>query len=361
MRKILFISNGNSIHTIKWVKAIQKKYKVLLFDWRPINRDIYNNLDNVVIVQPKNYNANKIIFISYLKAFFSINEISKKNSPDLIHAHYATSYGLLGVKAKASCLITSVWGSDITEFPYKSWFHKKLTKYILNSSNHIFVTSNYLAKKVKNICGKDSLITPFGVEVKEKMEINEESPFISFGTAKNITNFSGIDLCLKSFAKLKKMNPNKKITFEIAGDGPFMNRLESIIDELGIKKDVNFYGHIDHKKINSFMNKIDIYINLPAIESFGVAVIEASASRLPVIVSNVGGLPEIVEDGKTGFIVDRENQPQIINAMNLLLNNKKQVAIMGSNGLKLVKEKYNWNDSVKLMISYYKKIYSDTL
>ena len=47
--------------------------------------------------------------------------------------------------------------------------------------------------------------------------------------------------------------------------------------------------------------------------------------------------------------------------MNLLLNNKKQVAIMGSNGLKLVKEKYNWNDSVKLMISYYKKIYSDTL
>ena len=66
MRKILFISNGNSIHTIKWVKAIQKKYKVLLFDWRPINRDIYNNLDNVVIIQPKNYNANKIIFISYL-------------------------------------------------------------------------------------------------------------------------------------------------------------------------------------------------------------------------------------------------------------------------------------------------------
>ena len=51
MRKILLISHGNSIHTIKWVSALQKKYKIFLFDWRPINNAYYKNLDNVILLQ----------------------------------------------------------------------------------------------------------------------------------------------------------------------------------------------------------------------------------------------------------------------------------------------------------------------
>ena len=91
-------------------------------------------------------------------------KLSKKILPDLIHAHYASSYGLLGVKAKTTLLITSVWGTDITDFPYKSIFHKHIIKYVLKKSDHIFVTSNFLSKEVKMISGHDSFITPFGVE-----------------------------------------------------------------------------------------------------------------------------------------------------------------------------------------------------
>ena len=71
MRKILLISHGNSIHTIKWVSALQKKYKIFLFDWRPINRDYYNNLHNVVLLQSKKKKVRVVVFLeAYILKMF---------------------------------------------------------------------------------------------------------------------------------------------------------------------------------------------------------------------------------------------------------------------------------------------------
>tara|TARA_Y100000746_G_scaffold129427_1_gene110810 strand:- start:830 stop:1915 length:1086 start_codon:yes stop_codon:yes gene_type:complete len=356
MRKILLISHGNSIHTIKWVSALQKKYKIFLFDWRPINEDNYDDLDNVVLLQSKKNGANENPFLSYCKAFFKIKKISKKLLPDLIHAHYASSYGLLGIKAKNTLLITSVWGTDITDFPYKSIFHKKIIKYVLKKSDYIFVTSNFLSKEVKMISGYDSFITPFGVEQNKKNYYENKNDAVVFGTVKNITKFSGIDIAIECFAKLKKNNPDKKIKYEIAGDGPFIKKIESLIYKLGLDNDVNLIGYLDHKKINEFLSKIDVYINLPEKESFGVAVLEASAAEIPVIVSDVGGLPEVVIHGETGLIINRNKKSEIVDAMNSFIVEDKKITKMGLNGREFVATQYSWNNSVRIMIDNYNNI-----
>lgn len=356
MRKILLISHGNSIHTIKWVSALQKKYKIFLFDWRPINNAYYKNLDNVILLQPKEKKINKISFLSYFKAFFKIKKLSIKLSPDLIHAHYASSYGLLGVKAKTTLLITSVWGTDITDFPYKSILHKHIIKYVLKKSDHIFVTSNFLSKEVKMISGYDSFITPFGVELNKKNYDENNNNTVVFGTVKNITKFSGIDIAIECFAKLKKNNPDKKIKYEIVGNGPFIKKIESLIYKLGLDNDVNLRGYLDHKKISKFLSEIDVYINLPEKESFGVAVLEASAAEIPVIVSDVGGLPEVVIHGETGLILNRNKKSEIVDAMNSFLVKDKKRTKMGVNGKQFVSRRYSWKNSVRIMTDNYKKI-----
>ena len=356
MRKILLISHGNSIHTIKWVSALQKKYKIFLFDWRPINEDNYDDLDNVVLLQSKKNGANENPFLSYCKAFFKIKKISKKLLPDLIHAHYASSYGLLGIKAKNTLLITSVWGTDITDFPYKSIFHKKIIKYVLKKSDYIFVTSNFLSKEVKMISGYDSFITPFGVEQNKKNYYENKNDAVVFGTVKNITKFSGIDIAIECFAILKKNNPDKKIKYEVAGNGPFFKKIQSLIYKLGLDNDVNLRGNLDHEKINKFLSTIDVYINLPEKESFGVAVLEASAAEIPVIVSDVGGLPEIVIHGETGLIINRNKKSEIVDAMNSFIVKDKKITKMGLNGKKFVMTQYSWNDSVRIMMDNYNNI-----
>ena len=361
MRKILLISNGDSIHTIKWVKGIQSKYKIFLFDWRPINQAYYKNLKNVIIVSNTNFFSKKIPLISFIISFLKIKKISKNIIPDIIHSHYASSYGLLGVRAKQNKLIISVWGSDISDFPNKSPFHKFLIKYVLKKSEYIFSTSNFLRRKVKEITKRNSIVTPFGVEIIKHNRVKKNNGSITFGTAKNLKSSSGIELAIRCFYRLKKANKEKKIKFQIAGDGPLRSKIESIIAELDLASEVSLLGHLNHKDIYSFMRKIDVYINLPQIESFGVAVLEASAAGKPVIVSDIGGLSEVVKDGVTGKIIDLKNENQIVRAMDEMVCRKDIRDLMGANGIKFVETNYSWEKSKEIMLNSYDKILNDEI
>ena len=358
MRKILLISNGDSIHTIKWVEGLQKKYKIFLFDWRPIKNKNFNKMKNVTLVSPKiNFN-NKISILLFLKSFFTVNKKSNEILPDIIHAHYATSYGLLGVMAKNTALITSVWGTDITDFPHKSIFHMFITKYILGHSDYIYCTSKFLSKKIKRITGKESSITPFGIAPHKelsKTSLNDNNSII-FGTAKNLKKHSGLEDSLFCFAQIKKINPNQKLKYFIAGSGPYEKKIMRFIRNLGIENDVKFYGHVSHERMINFYKKINVYINIPSRESFGVAVLEAAAAGLPSIVSNIGGLPEIVLHKETGLIVDRNDKNEIINAMNYFVNNKEEIIKIGLNAKSFVEEKYSWTDSLDIMNANYESI-----
>ena len=155
MRKILFISNADSIHTIKWVKALHQHYEILLFDWRPVTIQNYEGLQNVINISLDGGDSGGFRIKNYAKAFFSIRKIAKSFSPDLVHAHYASSYGILGVRAGYHPLVTSVWGTDITIYINKSWIHKQIIKFVLIMSDHICATSHFLAQIVKRISGKE--------------------------------------------------------------------------------------------------------------------------------------------------------------------------------------------------------------
>ena len=105
---------------------------------------------------------------------------------------------------------------------------------------------------------------------------------------------------------------------------------------------------------------LDIYVAVSIKESFGVAVLEASACSKPVVVSNVGGLPEIVEDGITGFIVEKENPEVLAEALEKLILDIDLRIQMGKNGRNKVINEYNWKDSVAAMISIYESITIDS-
>ena len=124
-----------------------------------------------------------------------------------------------------------------------------------------------------------------------------------------------------------------------------------------MENDVN--GENKYSEIKNFLNQIDAYINLPK-ESFGVAVLEASAAGKPVIVSRIGGLPEIGIDGKTGFVVDVEKEKSVLTAMETLVYDFKKANQMGKYGRNFVARNYDWNNSVKIMKRNYEKIFKNT-
>jgi len=102
------------------------------------------------------------------------------------------------------------------------------------------------------------------------------------------------------------------------------------------------------------MLDIAIYPSVEDSESFGVAVLESSACEKPVIVSNVGGLPEVTVNGMTGYIVEPKNPEQLAKAIKKLLLDENVRKKMGKNGRKKVIEEFDWNNCVNKMVSEYK-------
>jgi len=141
----------------------------------------------------------------------------------------------------------------------------------------------------------------------------------------------------------------------IVGKGSQENILKSLTIKLGIQDDTVFTGFINYDKVPEYHNMLDIgvFASIEDSESFGVAVLEASACAKPVIVSNVGGLPEVVEDGKTGFVVEKQNPEILAKALLNLVDDEELRIQIGQNGRNKVILQYSWTESVNKMLAVY--------
>ena len=119
----------------------------------------------------------------------------------------------------------------------------------------------------------------------------------------------GIDLLIQAFSTLvadpllQADGLAQRLRLLIVGDGPEYATLTSLAQTLGVSAVTTFAGVVPHCDVPAWLNRLDIYVAASRQESFGVAVLEASACGLPVVVSAAGGLPEVVRSGETGFIV----------------------------------------------------------
>lgn len=148
---------------------------------------------------------------------------------------------------------------------------------------------------------------------------------------------------------------NSKLRLLIIGEGKEENRLKKLAKELGLENEIKFTGRIPFKQISENFNKADVLVNISEYESFGVSVIEAMSCGKPVIVTDVGGLAEIVENESVGIKVEVRNIDQAADAMFKLSSDKILYNTISQNGRQLVFEKYNWKNNLSNMISIYKR------
>jgi glycosyltransferase involved in cell wall biosynthesis len=106
---------------------------------------------------------------------------------------------------------------------------------------------------------------------------------------------------------------------------------------------VTFVGPLLHSQLAARMREADILVQPSVLEAFGMQVVEAMASGLPVIGSAVGGIPELIVDGKTGILVDRDNPIVLADAIVRLLDNPALAREMGNAGRRRVEEKFSWD------------------
>jgi glycosyltransferase involved in cell wall biosynthesis len=356
MKRILFLSDINSPHTQKWVTGLaESDFVIGVFSLSPSKSDWYKHISNVTVLNKSNINQN--VFYSgvsaklgYLKLISVLKAAVVSFKPNLVHANYASSYGLLGALLNKKPFFISVWGSDVFDFPKKNFINKNVLRYNLNKADVIISASKIMCAETAVYTKTKIVHIPFGIDTKVFKPDETASTPLTIGTVKRMDDIYGIDILIRAFASIAHLTDANLL---LVGDGVKTDEYLGLVKKLGIAKRVHFQGWIPHDQIVQYHNKMDVFIAVSRSESFGVAVIEASACGKPVVVSNVGGLPEVVLQNKTGFIVECENVEATATAILKLCNNPLLRKQMGNEGRKFVIQNYTWQDNLQQMVKLY--------
>lgn len=361
--RILLLADINSEHTQKWaIGLVNSGYEIGIFSFTAPGSDWYKAYGIHCLHEPSvSRQANRLLSkLGYIRFLPKLKKTIAEFQPRILHAHYASSYGMLGALSRFSPFIISVWGTDVMKFPHKNIFTRFIVKYNLRKADAVCATSNVLKTHIRQLVNKRVEVIPFGVDLEEFMNkpaLKDKNAF-TIGCVKSLEKNYNIRSLILSFAELKTRYPARNLRLVIVGEGAERESLQNLVAELHIQEQVTFEGKLPHEQVADKINELDVLVNLSEYESFGVSVVEAMACQVPVVVSEAEGLIEVVADQKNGSIVAYNNIEQIVGALERLMLSEKLREVTGMNALERVRRNYNWPQNLDQMIRVYNRMLS---
>jgi len=300
------------------------------------------------------------IQLPFFVIFFFLMSLRISKKCDIIHAQFLLS-GFVGVFVKRITgrrLVITAHGTDIYAIPQRGGFNKMYIKTIAHSDNLITV-SNANKKRLTKIGLREDLITviPNGRDIstiKDISTLKQERDKLEITWVGRMVEVKGLQYLIKAMDNIVSGYPNAHLT--LIGDGPLKKKFKRVVKELSIDSNISFIGFINNEDVMQYLESSDIFV-LPSIsEGFPVVILEAMAVAKPVVASNVGGIPDAVEDGNTGFLVEPKNPEQLTEKISYLIDHPEERKRMGNNGRRMVEEKFTWDKITGKIIGIYKNI-----
>lgn len=181
-----------------------------------------------------------------------------------------------------------------------------------------------------------------GSNVRASLDIKNHPTLLTVG---RLVPRKGIDTVLRALPRLRTIVPD--VVYVIAGDGPDRRRLEKLARRLGVRENTRFAGRVPHDRLVEYYSACDVFVLTartlpPSVEGFGIVFLEANACEKPVIGSRSGGIPDAVEEGETGYLIDPGEVDQLVEKAAYLLKHPEQARQMGIRGRERVLTSYTW-------------------
>jgi glycosyltransferase involved in cell wall biosynthesis len=363
---ICFIGTAESVHTLKWAKYfVNQNHQVHLISYRvPVAQyDIsginFHFLNKIFPIQIWPFNT-------LLNLPFNVGKVKKlikEIKPDIINAHYVTSYGTLASLLDFHPLVITAWGSDILITPKKFLPSKWSVKYALSKADLITCDAQHLKEAMikLGIPASKIQIINFGVDIfkfspgsknenlKEKLGIGNSKIVISL---RNLDPIYSVDTLIRAVPLVLK--EIEEVKFIIIGKGPQENQLKLLTKELGVEDKVKFLGWVPNDQLPEYLRLADIYVST-SLSDGGIAAstAEAMACGLPVVITDTGENRKWIEDGENGFIIPVKNPHILAEKIIYLLKNESIRKEFGEKSRKIIEERNNYYKEMAKMEEIY--------
>jgi L-malate glycosyltransferase len=294
-------------------------------------------------------------------------EVAKREKLDLLHVHYAIPHAVCAYLAKQMVgdqlkIVTTLHGTDITVLGYDhslsdmirfgieqsdivtavSHSLVKQTYELLQPNKDILTVYNFIDDRVYYKKDSAHLRSEYGIKPEEKVIIH----------VSNFRKVKRVPDVIKSFDIIRKEMPAKLL---LVGDGPEMTIVSQLVEDLNLADYVLFLGK--QENLEELYSISDLKLLLSEKESFGLVLLEAMACGVPCIGTNIGGIPEVISDGETGFICEVGNVEEIAERAIQILSDEQLHKTMAENSIHRVKTKFN----AHAIVQEYEMIYKNLL
>lgn len=165
----------------------------------------------------------------------------------------------------------------------------------------------------------------------------------------------GPDILIDAMGRVVKLFP--EVTLTLAGEpNAYTQTLKEKIAELKLENNINIAGFINYTHVPDFISEHHVMVMPSRLEGFGVAAAEAGACGRAAIATNVGGIPEVVKDDKTGVLVPPNDSAALADAILKLANDLQLCHKMGLAGYEFIKKSYDWEKSLDQMNELYESV-----
>ena len=179
---------------------------------------------------------------------------------------------------------------------------------------------------------------------------------IILGTAGRLVELKGIEYLLTAAAALRREFPGLRV--EIAGSGPHREKIEQAAAQVGLGEQVNFLGWVDD--LHPILSRWDVFVMPSLEEGFPIAALDAMTTGLPVVATSVGGIPELIVDGETGWLVPPRDPKALAARLRLLICQPDLRASMGAAGYARVRDHFSASQMTESFAQLYDELLQET-
>ena len=376
-----YVGGGSETFIVKVSKQLLKKgFTVrtltsdLGADKKRFNDYVFSNVSQIGLLKP-------LFFLFNPSSFFALRRILKEYKPDIVHFHlmneitpsplllltnYPTVMTLHAPEAFLNKLL--MWfllpsdfknnAFDIKDlnmggkirYLYFNYIQKFVYKWGLKNVDVFIAPSKYMQNAARTDGLSPIVHLPNFIELGPFHEVRNKHDLLYVGRLERI---KGVEFLIKAMPLIVKKFPQTTLT--IVGDGRDRIDLSNLTANLQLEKHVRFVGWVENKDLDTYYERASVSI-VPSIceEVFGIVILEAMSAGRPVIGSRVGGIPEIIEEGVNGYLVEPENAEQIAEKV-IKIFTDGNLEELGLNARKRAEE-FNIEKYVEELVKVYEEI-----